>query len=158
MIINCIEAQVWSEEHYALSVCECLPSLKLINCRNRGLYELDLPNLPAAYFANVRILDLRANKLRDLPASNLVHYVFPDLKIIQLADNINLSCLQINNWKRFLQPYATVVTDSSACDTTTTMAALPMTAPNRSLNCKIYFTRPSPFYLNARLSTVFRLD
>ena len=97
LIINCIEAQVWSEEDCALSVCECLPSLKLINCRNRGLYELDLENLPAAYFANVRILDLRANKLRDLPASNLVHYVFPDLKIIQLADNIHLSCSQINN-------------------------------------------------------------
>ena len=109
----------WSEDDCALSACDCFPTLKLINCRNRGLQELDIDGLQTGYFSAVRILDLRANQLRDLPSTSLLLTVLPDLKIIQLADNPHLSCSQILAWRFFLKPHGVSVSHSAACDTTT---------------------------------------
>ena len=79
------------------------------------MLKLDIGQLRPGYFRSVTTVDLRYNQLQDLPDATAFHLIFPDVRQVHLAQNPQLDCSIIENFRKGLAPYAVSVTDSVIC-------------------------------------------
>ena len=113
--LPCSLGVLWSMEDCPLTACDCNLRLLTINCRNKALNKLDIGQLKPGYFRSVTTLDLRYNELQILPDAAAFHLIFPDVRLVHLAQNPPLNCRAIAAFREGLAQYQVSVTDSVVC-------------------------------------------